>query len=73
MKTTHDLTVTPSGHGHYRVSTTHYGKEISCITSNMPAVDDYKSDDYEKDGRELRKLRGYRSLRAECISKNKSC
>jgi hypothetical protein len=72
MKNTNNLTVTPSGHGHYRVTTTHYGKEISCVTSNMPAIDDFKSEDGEKDGRELRTLRGYKSLRAECISKNRA-
>ena len=71
MKQTNNLTVIPSGHGHYKVITTHYGKNISCVTSNMPAIDDFKSYDDEKDGRELRKLRGYRTLRAECISKNK--
>lgn len=68
---TKNLSVSPSGHGHYKVTTTHYGKEISCITSNMPAIDDFKSDEYEKDGRELRKLRGYKSLRDECIMVNK--
>lgn len=67
----HDLTVRPSGHGHYSVETTHYGKTIKCTTNNMQAIDDFKSEDGEKDGRELRQLRGYRALRAECISKNK--
>jgi hypothetical protein len=66
-----DLTVRPSGHGHYKVITTHYGKEITCITNNMPAIDDFKSEDGEKDGRELRQLRGYRNLKSECIRKNK--
>jgi hypothetical protein len=66
-----NLTVTPSGHGHYKVTTTHYNKEIYCITNNMSAIDDFKSEDWDKDGRELRKLRGYKSLRFECIRKNK--
>ena len=65
------LFVQPEGHGHYRVTTEYYGKYIACITSNMPAIDDFKSDEDEKDGRELRKLRGYRELRSECISKHK--
>lgn len=66
-----DLGVSPSGHGHYKVYTTYYGKEITCTTNNMPAIDDFKSDDGEKDGKELRTLRGYRLLRNECITKNK--
>lgn len=68
---TSNLKVMPSGHGHYKVITTYYGKEINCVTNNMPSVDDFKSEVYEKDGRELRHLRGYRSLRNECIRKNK--
>ena len=66
-----DLEIRPSGHGHYKVSTTYYGKKISCVTSNMPSVDDFKSEDGEKDGRELRQLRGYNSLKGECIRKNR--
>lgn len=68
----HHLEVHPSGYGHYKITTIHYGKEINCTTNNMPAIDDFKSEDFEKDGRELRKLRGYRTLRGECIRKNKN-
>ena len=72
MKNLNNLSVAVSGHGHYKIYTTYYGREISCTTSNMPAIDDFKSEEGEKDGRELRQLRGYKSLRAECIRKNKS-
>lgn len=68
----HWIRLMPSGHGHYRVTTPYYGKEISCTTNNMPAVDDYKSEEGERQGRELRQLRGYKALRAECIRKNQS-
>ena len=66
-----NLSLTPSGHGHYRVTTNYYGKKISCITNNMPAIDDYKSYQSEKDGRELKRKRGYITLRSEVIRKNK--
>ena len=58
-------------YGHYRIILEYYGKEISCITTNMPAVDDYKSEDGERDGRELRTKRGYEALRDEVIRKHK--
>jgi len=60
-----------TGYGHYRVNLEYYGKEISYVTTNMPAVDDYRSEDGEKDGRELRSKRGYTSLRNEVIRKYK--
>ena len=59
------------GYGIYRITLEYYGKEISCITTNMPAVDDYKSEDGERDGRELRTKRGYAALRNEVIRKHK--
>lgn len=65
-----DLRVQPNGHGHYKVFTTHYGKEINCVTSNMQAIDDLKSEDGEKDGRVLKQLIGYNNLRSECIRAN---
>jgi hypothetical protein len=64
------LSVMFSGYGHYKVTTTYYGKEISCTTTDMPSIDDFNSDEHERDGRELRKLRGYKSLRSECIREN---
>jgi len=49
----------------------YYGKEISCVTTNMRAVDDYRCDEYEKDGRQLRKRRGYNALRDEVTYKHR--
>ena len=66
-----NLIVRPSGHGHYKVITEHYNKEISCITNDMSSIDDLKSEEGEKDGRVLKRLRGYNNLRNECIRKNK--
>lgn len=60
----------PSGYGHYKVGVTYRGKLITTVTSNMPAIDDYKSDDYERDGRELRRKRGYETLRLQIIRDN---
>jgi hypothetical protein len=65
-----DIQLNFVGYGHYRVTTMYYGKEISCVTTNMRAVDDYNSDDYEKDGRQLRKRRGYNALRGEVVRKH---
>lgn len=67
----HKLHITPSGYGHWKIATTHYGKEISTVTTDSMSIDDYNSEDDEKDGRELRKLRGYNALRSEIIGRNK--
>ena len=60
----------PSGYGHYKVGITYRNKLITTITNNMPAIDDYRSEDGERDGRNLRKKRGYEQLRAEIIRRN---
>lgn len=57
------------GYGHYKVGTSFRGKMRSTITTNTLALDDWNSEDDEKDGKESRKLRGYRALRAEIISR----
>lgn len=67
---TADMRVIFSGHGHYRVTMTYRGKEISCITNNMPAIDDFQSEEFERDGRCNRILQGFNALRGECIRKN---
>lgn len=66
-----NLDIRKTGHGHWRITTTHYNKEISCITTDSCSIDDYYSDEYEKCGKTLRKLRGYKNLRSEIIRKNK--
>jgi hypothetical protein len=60
----------PSGYGQYKVGIKYRGKLITALTNNMQAVDDYKSEDGEKDGRVLRRKRGYECLRNEIIIKN---
>lgn len=61
-----------TGYGHYEVGVLYYGKVITCTTTDMPSIDDYKSEDGEKDGRELRRKRGYNCLRNQCIRAHKN-
>ena len=44
----HNLTILPSGYGHWKISCDYRGKRISCITNDSEAVDDYKSNPGEK-------------------------
>ena len=60
------LRVSPSGHGHYKIESVYYNRKITCITTNMQAVDNYQSEDGDK-----RIAKGYKSLRNEVIRKNK--
>lgn len=65
------ITCTPAGYGHYRISMMYRGREISCITTNMPAIDNYKSDPDEKHWWYMRRKRvniGYEDLRRELIN-----
>ena len=39
-----NLTLMPSGYGHYKITINYRGKQYSATTSNMPAIDAYKSD-----------------------------
>ena len=71
MKNT-NISIETVGYGHKKITIEYYGKEISYITTNMKAVDDYNSEDGERDGRELRKKRGYNQLRNEIIRKYKA-
>ena len=57
------LSVTFQSYGHWKIVTTYYGTEISCITTDSKAVDDYNDEDQK------RQNRGYDSLRRECIKK----
>lgn len=60
----------PSGHGHYSFLIQYRGKEYKTVTDNMPAMDDFRSEEGQRDGRELRTLRGAKALRAEAIRKH---
>lgn len=62
------LTVMSSGHGHWKITTNHYGKTISCTTNNSMAIDAYQCNDSEwKRG----SVAAYNELRNEIIRKNK--
>jgi hypothetical protein len=58
------LRVQFSGYGHYKIFTSYYGKEITCITTNMPEVDNFQSEDSKRINA------GYNNLRSECIRKH---
>lgn len=62
-----DLKIKYIFHGHWEISIVFRGKEYKKVTTNSKAIDDYNSDDLEKDGRELRKKRGFKDLRNEVI------
>lgn len=64
------IEVKQTWYGHWRVSMQYRGKQLSAITTNSMAIDDYNSDEDEKDGRILRKKRGYEYLKAEILRKN---
>lgn len=64
------ISILPSGYGHWKISMEYRKKTISCVTSNSTAIDDYRSDEFEKDGRVLRKKRGYECLKSELVRKN---
>lgn len=70
MKKYNLSTCQSSGHGHYKVGIEFRGKEYTIITNNMGAIDDYRSEVGERDGRELRVKRGYLALRDEIIRAN---
>ena len=57
-----NLQINFAGYGHWKITTTHYGKEINCTTNNASAIDD------AKDG--IKKA--IKSLREEIINKNKN-
>lgn len=71
--TEHPIWSLKTGHGHWKINTVYRGKEISCVTTNSVAIDEYfNTDEDEKDGNEIVWLRGYSSLRSELIRKNKN-
>lgn len=60
-----NLTIKFNGYGHWKIECDYRGKRISTVTTNSQAIDDYNSDESERDGRVLRKIRGYKTLIAE--------
>lgn len=65
------IIIQKTSYGHWRISTDYYGKEISCITTNSIAIDNYNSEDDERKGRKLRRKMGAADLRNEIISYHK--
>lgn len=56
-----NLQINFSGYGHWKITTTHYGKEIYCITTDAHLIDD------AKDGIKS----AIKSLRQQIIIENK--
>ena len=57
-----NLQINFAGYGHWKITTTHYGKEINCTTNNASDIDD------ARDG----KKSAIKNLRNEIINKNKT-
>lgn len=57
------IRVLPLGCGHFKISTEHYGKIISTVTTNTQAIDAYRDDSPSK--------AALRELRNEIIRRNK--
>jgi hypothetical protein len=36
--------VLPSGHGHYKITVSYRGRDISAVTNDMPTLDRYRDD-----------------------------
>ena len=60
MKT--QVTISPAGFGHFKISTYYYNKEIFCISNNTTAIDDARDN----------KISAIKELKKEIISKNKN-
>lgn len=58
MKKQHHISVMPTGHGHWKITSEYRGKERSVTTTRSVDIDDYQSDDT------ARRNRGYRALRS---------
>ena len=63
-----NLSLKFKGSGHYYIECDYYGKRIGTITTDMPSVDDFRSDTtFESD----RVREGYNSLINQIIRNNK--
>jgi hypothetical protein len=62
--------LTLAGYGHYTYLIQYRGKEYKTTTNNTHATDDMRSEEGQRDGRELRQLRGAKALRMEAIRKH---
>ena len=58
----HNLSILPSGYGHWRIECDYRGKRIGCVTTDSEAIDDYRSDGDEKRYGCNRMKMGYETL-----------
>ena len=65
-----NLTILPSGYGHWKISCDYRGKQIHAITTNSVAIDNFNSDPFEKKDGRNRVKEGYQDLINEIIRKN---
>lgn len=66
-----NLTITLKGYGHWKISCEWYGKTLKTVTTNSIAVDDFRSEQGEKDEYGCnRNKQGYESLCNEIKRKN---
>lgn len=56
------IQILPSGYGHWEVTADYRGKRVTIVTTDSMAIDDFKSEFGEKDGRVNRRKRGYEKL-----------
>lgn len=53
------ISVTFTGYGHYKIEGEVYGKSHSVITTDMEAIDDFKSEETKRKNRGYKTLVGY--------------
>ena len=67
-----NLEIRKTGYGHWKISMEYYGKTISTITTDSVSIDDYNSNDGDKDGRQLRRKRGFTVLKNAIVRQFKN-
>jgi len=66
-----DIRILSNGHGHWHITMRYKKRDVSLITNNARAIDDYRSGEWERDendGRIFKRTRGYDALRQEIIA-----
>ena len=63
----HSITIMPAGFGHYNVTVHNWHKkDKTFVTNNTSAINDWNSQDGEKDGKAVRKIRAYKFFMWMC-------
>jgi hypothetical protein len=62
MKNQKHISISQTGHGHYRITMDIYGKPFSTITTDSISVDEYRDSDSKR-----RSNRGYKALYNELM------